>query len=128
MLMVTWGLPKDESFGERIFIPRHNFGSNNRCRYFILGTTYFFFDVPQIWFCCLISFQQNMGIFAIFRLKFSVKKRSIDFCNDFIFILLCEFSIVSKNKEMKCNSISRFFNYILKYKFWLYEITMIMMF
>jgi hypothetical protein len=50
-----------------------------------------------------------MGFFAIFQLKFSIKKISIDFCSDFHIILLCEFSIVSKNMEMKCNSISIFF-------------------
>jgi hypothetical protein len=40
---------------------------------------------------------------------FSVIQRSIDFCSEFMFISLCEFSVVSKYDEMNYNFFLKFF-------------------
>jgi hypothetical protein len=49
MLMVTWGLPKDENYGKRILILKHTIlEKGGKCRYFIVETIDFVFDIPHI--------------------------------------------------------------------------------
>jgi hypothetical protein len=45
--MVTWGLPKDGSYGEMISFLNTQFCSNDRCTYFVAKTTNFVFDIPH---------------------------------------------------------------------------------
>ncbi len=77
------GLPKDGSFGGKQIILKHNFGvridvaTYNKTIDYVLG------DTTNLILLFFISFQQNMGFFIVFRLKFSINKRSIDFYSDF---------------------------------------------
>jgi hypothetical protein len=61
--------------------------------------------MPLMLFVVLISFQQNMELCCNFD-SILVIQKSVDFCNDFMFMLWCEFFIVSKFDEINCNIIS----------------------
>jgi hypothetical protein len=54
------------------------------------------------------------GIFCYIFLKFLINKKKWTFAMIFIFILLCEFSVVSKYKKMRCNFIFGFFTLYLE--------------
>jgi len=60
---------------------------------------------------------------------FSIIQKNTNFCNEFMFISLCEFFVVLKYDEINCNNVfGVFYNVFLKCKFWLYEITMNLVF
>ncbi len=70
--------------------------NKDRGRYFVVETIDFVLEIPHIEYYCLIAFfpiEHGMFVF-FFKLKFLINKRSINFCNDFPIIWLCEFFVV----------------------------------
>jgi len=50
-----------------------------------------------------------MGFYCNFDFGFLIIQKNTDFYNEFMFILLSEFFVVSKYDEMNCNLVTRVF-------------------
>ncbi len=115
-------------FWENNFILGHSF-EGNKCRYFVVKTYrfYFWYTIDLI---LLFSFHFNKTWnFVVFWLNFSINKRSIDFYNDFhnhiVVWILCSIKNIMKWFVI---FFMDFLHCILNYIFWLYEISMNLVF
>jgi hypothetical protein len=59
---VTWDYSKGGDLGERISFLDTNLGSKNSCRYLVTENHKFYFDIPELFFCCFDIISTKHGI------------------------------------------------------------------
>ncbi len=99
------GLPKGNNSGKKEVLGHTVLGKIGVFRYFVIKNHRFCFDIPQMLVVVLISFQQNIKFYCNSDSILVIQKITY-FCNDFMFMLWCEFFVISKFDEINCNVIS----------------------